>query len=167
MISGSTCHWGESHLLCSPRYIHYGVFQFLFCSKCITGVWKGISMPGWSPEIANEFIRLAVSRCRPLDQLQIQSLVYIAHGWSLALHDQPLTGDRPEALDFGPTYKRLADALSRHGRTTITEPILRREAFGNDAIESDQTAWSDLEAIELEMVRETFHRFGSFCLKNS
>jgi len=37
-------------------------------------------MVAWSPEIANEFIRLARAEARLLDQMQLQELVYIAHG---------------------------------------------------------------------------------------
>lgn len=33
-------------------------------------------MPAWSPEIANEFIRLAAAQGQPLDQMQLQKLVY-------------------------------------------------------------------------------------------
>jgi uncharacterized phage-associated protein len=76
---------------------------------------KENSMPAWSPEIANEFIRLAAADGRTFDQLQLHALVYIAHGWHLALNGEPLTGDRPEAWDFGPMYRRLADALAAYG----------------------------------------------------
>lgn len=42
-------------------------------------------MPAWSPEIANEFIRWGTSDNRWFDQLQLQGLVYLAHGWCLAI----------------------------------------------------------------------------------
>ena len=54
-------------------------------------------MPAWSTQIADEFIALASQDGRALDQLQLEKLVYIAHGWCLAATGQPLTGDRPEA----------------------------------------------------------------------
>lgn len=86
-------------------------------------------MPAWSPEIANDFIGMAKTVGRPLDQLQLQALVYIAHGWCLAFLDQPLTGDRPEAWEYGPVYRRLANALAGYGREAITRQILKAEAF--------------------------------------
>lgn len=36
-------------------------------------------MPAWSSEIANDFIRLAAKNGRPLNQMQLQELIYIAH----------------------------------------------------------------------------------------
>ena len=54
-------------------------------------------MAAWSPEIANDFIRLAATDGRAFDQIQLQKLVYIAHGLCLARYGKPLTYDRPEA----------------------------------------------------------------------
>jgi len=59
-------------------------------------------MPGWSTEIATVFIRRGLEHGRAFDQMQLQKLIYIAHGWSLAATGEPLTGDRPEAWDLGP-----------------------------------------------------------------
>ena len=51
-------------------------------------------MPNHRPEaVANRFLELAGDE--GLTQLQIQKLVYIAHGWTLALYDQPLTRELP------------------------------------------------------------------------
>lgn len=76
-------------------------------------------MPAWSTEIANEFIGMAAGDGDAFTQMHLQELVYIAHGWCLALTGQPLTGDRPEALEHGPEYRRLAEALIKCG----TEPV--------------------------------------------
>jgi len=78
-------------------------------------------VPAWSIEIADHFIELAAADNRTFDQVQLQKLVYIAHGWGLALTGLPLTGDRPEAREFGPVYKRLADTLEMFG----LDPVIR------------------------------------------
>lgn len=119
-------------------------------------------MPGWSPEIANEFIALSCADGRPLDQLRLQALVYIAHGWCLALHNQPLTGDRPEACNFGPVYARLSSALSGYGRTEVTRPISQSEAFGSTASEPEKPAWSELDEFEIELIGEIYQRYALF-----
>ena len=80
-------------------------------------------MPAWSPEIANEIIRVAAADSQAFDQIKLQKLVYIAHGWTLAMTGDPLTGDRPEAWHFGPMYRRLADALAACGRRPVTRFI--------------------------------------------
>ncbi len=119
-------------------------------------------MPGWSPEIANEFVLLSLERGRPLDQLQLQALVYIAHGWCLATQGQPLTGDRPEASPFGPVYARLATALSAYGRAKILRLIRRGEAFGEDTPGTDCPARSDLDGVEVELIKTVDHNYGAF-----
>lgn len=120
-------------------------------------------MPAWSPEIANDFISLAAEEGRALDQLQLQGLVYIAHGWCLALLGQPLTGDRPEAWEFGPMYRRLADALVRYGRGPVIQEIPRPEALANMSPGSaDGPARSDLEQSENDLIAEIYQNYGSF-----
>lgn len=76
---------------------------------------RGGFVPGWSTEIANEFIKMAAAEGKALTQMHLQELVYIAHGWCLAIKGQPLTGDRPEAMEHGPEYRLLANALARCG----------------------------------------------------
>lgn len=88
-------------------------------------------MPAWSIEVANELVRMAAADGRQLNQMQLQDLVYIAHGWCLALTGEPLTGDRPEALEHGPEYRRLAIALEHFG----VDPVLQR----SKATESGRT----------------------------
>ena len=80
-------------------------------------------MTAWSAEIANEFIRRAAAEKRALTQMQLQKLVYIAHGWNLAINGEKLTHDDPQAWDYGPVYRDLWEALdaevNRH-KTTWT-----------------------------------------------
>ncbi len=80
-------------------------------------------MPAWSPAIANAFIRMAAAEGKAFDQMHLQELVYIAQGWCLALTGQPLTGDRPEAFEHGPEYRRLAHALVNCGVDPVRAEI--------------------------------------------
>lgn len=120
-------------------------------------------MPAWSPEIANEFIKLAAKDERTLDQAQLQKLVYIAHGWCLADFGEPLTGDRPEAWEFGPVYKRLADALAHYGREGVGREITISEIYG-EASKSERVSLArvDLEPIELTTIRRVYRVYGHF-----
>jgi len=75
----------------------------------------------WSTQFANRFISLATSE--PLTHMQIQKLVYISHGWSLALKNQKLTIDSPEAWRYGPVYRLVWDNLKYAGEYPITKEI--------------------------------------------
>lgn len=119
-------------------------------------------MPAWSPEIANEFIKLARADSRELDQMQLQKLVYVAHGWCLALDGEPLTGDRPEAWEFGPVYRRLADALVQYGCDPVTREILQSEAFPQlGAACHDRPAQGDLTRSETETITHVYQNYGT------
>lgn len=80
-------------------------------------------MANHSTAIANEFIRRAKKDGKQLTHMQLQKLVYIAHGWSLAVTGSPLTEDSPEAWDYGPVYPELWEALKMYGSAPVTRPI--------------------------------------------
>lgn len=119
-------------------------------------------MPGWSPEIANEFIRLGARKGHLLNQVQLQGLIYVAHGRALALFDQPLTGDRPEAWDFGPVYRRLADALRSFGLDIVDREILTCEVYRQWAgPEAQMPASAELDQDELELIAAVYRDFAA------
>jgi uncharacterized phage-associated protein len=136
--------------------------KFLFCSKGLTVLAEEQSVPGWSTEIANELIRMAAASGRPLNQLQLQELVYIAHGWCLALTGQPLTGDRPEALEHGPEYRRLAQAFERSGTDPVTREI---EIVKPDQIQSEtESILQDARVLsrqEIAILERTYAEYAS------
>jgi len=117
-------------------------------------------MPAWSPEIANEFIRLAANDGRAFDQIQLQKLVYIAHGWRLAISGQPLTGDRPEAWEFGPVYRRLADALAPFGVDPVAHELSCWDPFERTAISTSNV--STLDEDERDVIVRIYHDYGKF-----
>ena len=117
-------------------------------------------MPAWSPEVANEFIGLAAEEGRQLDQAQLQKLVYIAHGWCLATTGQPLTGDRPEAWDFGPVYRRLAEALTRCGMNPVNGKIANQPPIGISL--GDWKSTSDLDALERDVIARVYQDYSGF-----
>lgn len=54
--------------------------------------------------VANEF---AAKSAAVLPQMKLQKLVYIAHGWNLAINHAPLISDRIEAWDGGPVIRTI------------------------------------------------------------
>lgn len=62
-------------------------------------------MPTTPQAIANYFIEKADPE--GINHLKCQKLVIIAHGWHLALADEPLINDCVEAWQYGPTIQSL------------------------------------------------------------
>lgn len=100
-------------------------------------------MPHWSLAVANRFLEMARKNKRELTPMHLQKLVYIAHGWSLAINGHPLTRDRIEAWPWGPVYPDLYDALKRYGPNSV-----------NDMIHENN--WAIFEHIKGDIVREDF-----------
>ena len=69
--------------------------------------------------VANEFLRLAEEDGRALTPLQIIKLVYIAHGWMLALYQRPLITDRIEAWKYGPVIPQLYHDMKGYGASSV------------------------------------------------
>lgn len=117
-------------------------------------------MPAWSHEIADELIELALADGKAFNQMHLQELVYIAHGWCLAITGQPLTGDRPEALEHGPEYRRLADAFARWGIQPITSQI-ELPAQHSNVSKTDATSGAhELFPLERDILRRVYAEYG-------
>lgn len=115
-------------------------------------------MPHSSLAIANEFIRRAD---RPLTHMQLQKLVYLAHGWSLGALHAPLIEDDVEAWDFGPVIRRLYDALRCYGRGPVQRPI----NWGDDTPFRDddgEEAFAQLTPDENAVIDLVWRKYGAF-----
>jgi uncharacterized phage-associated protein len=73
--------------------------------------------------VANEFLRQVRERGGKLTNMQLQKLVYIAHGYSLAILHRPLIKQPIEAWRFGPVVHDLYYSLRQYGAGFVTEPI--------------------------------------------
>jgi len=73
--------------------------------------------------VANEFLKVAASNGRVLTNMQLQKLVYIAHGYSLAILDKPLIRQRVEAWRYGPVIEVLYHAFRQYGSSVVKRPV--------------------------------------------
>lgn len=73
--------------------------------------------------VANQFLRLARANGRVLTNMQLQKLVYIAHGYSLAILHKPLIRQSAQAWRYGPVIPDLYQALRQYGAGVVTKPI--------------------------------------------
>ncbi|MEO5805068.1 Panacea domain-containing protein [Devosia sp.] len=67
-------------------------------------------MPGHQAQaIANEFIKLWKQEHPGINpnQTWLQKMVHIANGWNLAVNEQPLVNQPPEAWDNGPVFRSI------------------------------------------------------------
>ncbi|MDP2009167.1 MAG: DUF4065 domain-containing protein [Phenylobacterium sp.] len=76
-----------------------------------------------SRTVANRFLTLAAAQGRTLTQMQLQKLVYIAHGWKLALAGAPLIRDEVQAWQYGPVIPRLYNTVREFRDRPVSGPI--------------------------------------------
>ena len=74
-------------------------------------------------QVANEFIRLARERGRPLTQVHIQKLIYLAHARMLVLHRTPLIGQSFQAWELGPVVRDVYRVLKHNNAEPILDEI--------------------------------------------
>jgi uncharacterized phage-associated protein len=74
--------------------------------------------------VADEILKIAKRRGKSLTPMQLMKLVYIAHGWSLAILNRDLFSDRIEAWKYGPVIPTLYQATKRFGRAAIPHDLI-------------------------------------------
>ena len=70
--------------------------------------------------VANYFLDKAKNAHRPLTPMKLQKLVYIAHGWHLALFDASLIRERVQAWRWGPVIEDLYHEFKEFAKQPIT-----------------------------------------------
>jgi uncharacterized phage-associated protein len=107
--------------------------------------------------VANELLDLARRDGEILDPMKIQKLVYLAHGWNLALHGSPLIKQDVEAWPYGPVIRSLYDQFKKYRASPITEKAYTPE--GTEPLDGNakrlvEAVWSKYRpysAIQLSM----------------
>lgn len=113
--------------------------------------------------IANEFISRAFAEGGKLTPMQIQKLVYLAHGWHLAITGEPLIEGTFEAWEWGPVNRPLYEALRQFG----ADPVDRLIQWGEDSPTFDNSdigppAKEILIDREGEIVDRTWKVYGKY-----
>jgi|SRR6218665_458947 len=73
----------------------------------------------YSPsQIADYFLSKSTPE-RPITPMKLNKLVYIAHGWNLAIEDCPLIDEHPEAWKYGPVIPSLYHRFKNYGNSNI------------------------------------------------
>ena len=81
--------------------------------------------------IADEILKIAKRKGLSLTPMQLMKLVYISHGWALAVLKEDLFSDRIEAWKFGPVIPGLYQATKQYGRNTIPLDLIDEGSKSN------------------------------------
>ena len=101
--------------------------------------------------VANWFVARAYQDGRSLTIMQLTKLVYVAHGWHLALYGKPLIKNRIEAWKYGPVIPAVYNVFRQQG-IDIT----------GGAVDSDGNAFrEEFTAQELDLLEQVWQIYGS------
>jgi uncharacterized phage-associated protein len=112
-------------------------------------LYENVPMATSARAVANEFLRLAEEDGRALTPLQIIKLVYIAHGWMLALYQRPLIIDRIEAWKYGPVIPKLYHDMKAYGAGSV--PGQLPDTFPHS---------KPLDAQERDLISQVYNIYG-------
>lgn len=114
--------------------------------------------------VANYFIEKAAQEDSSVTPMQLLKLVYIAHGWNLAVNDEPLISDPIEAWKYGPVIPRVYHAFKKFGRHKVQSFALKSDAaavfFPEDI--DDEPIQSDFDEKERQLVDIVWDLYKKF-----
>ena len=114
-----------------------------------------------SKAVANWWIdRFSRSGGRRLTQLQLNKLVYIAHGWHLAMDERSdgLIAETIVAWKHGPVVPSLRDEFREFGSRPITSPA--SDWIGGDDVFIPKLADYDVQSWEKRALEWVYDRYG-------
>lgn len=100
--------------------------------------------------IADEILRQSKAKGISITPMKLMKLVYIAHGWYLAIKGEPLFSERIEAWKYGPVIPDLYHDTKQFGRNPIPPQIID-DGFVNGV--DDETK---------EFIDDVLSRYGDY-----
>ena len=95
--------------------------------------------------VATHFLDLAMQDNKQLTNMQLNKLVYFAHGWMLGLHGESLIKDTIQAWKYGPV---------------IPSVYKKYKQYGNQPIKVSSTKARKIEEKPLSIIKQTFAIYG-------
>lgn len=120
-------------------------------------------MPYNSIAVANRFIDLAARDSKTLTNMQLQKLVFLANGLSLALLDRPITYHNIHAWQWGPVLPQLYKSFSRFGSNKISEQAVCSEKTPETGEDDEviQSVWKNFGQMTGPQLSALTHESGS------
>ncbi|EGQ8476337.1 DUF4065 domain-containing protein [Vibrio cholerae] len=104
----------------------------MLCNKCRCSVMHN------ALDVAYKILQLAKEKGITLSNLQLQKLVYIAHGYMLGWKSKPLVSDDIQAWKYGPVIHSIYGQFKEYGSNKIPvdgiENVSISEEFTEDEI---------------------------------
>lgn len=93
-----------------------------------------MSNPYDSRHVANVIIDTANEMGREVSIMRLLKLAYMAHGWNLALHKEPLVNDYVQAWRYGPVIPSIYFSFRPHGIYNLPRIELPHEPETEDYV---------------------------------
>lgn len=116
--------------------------------------------------IANAFLEMAERDAKTLTNMQLQKLVYIAHGFNLALFGDSLIYHNIHAWEWGPVIPKLYKPLRKYGAGIVTDKLQIPDdeqpvAPGSREMSTIKNVWSAYGKFSGSKLSSMTHREGS------
>lgn len=114
--------------------------------------------------VANAFLDLAQREGKSLTNMQLQKLVYIAHGYFLARQNRPLFYNNIHAFEWGPVIPNLYKLLRQYGAGEVAEFIATDEqpiVPESEEMDVIREVWDDYKEMSGLELSDLTHRQGS------
>lgn len=105
-----------------------------------------------SMDIASYFVNKGIKEGRPISPMKVQKLVYMAHGWNLAMREEPLIEESVQAWSYGPVIPNIYYELKKYGNSDISDEFSSKIHLDSETLEILDfvwTAYSKYSAIHL------------------
>jgi len=112
-------------------------------------------------DVARRLIYLAESQSKTLTNMQLQKLVYIAHGLHLAFHDEELLDEEINAWKHGPVIPDVYYEFRQYLDRNIPASEGAKGSFTDNEIDTIRTAYNNFGKFNGWTLREITHKKGS------
>ena len=101
--------------------------------------------------VANAFLDLANKAGKPMTNMQLQKLVFLAQGYSLAMLNRPMHVNNTHAWQWGPVIPILYKKLQKYGNGLVSEFIPLGVVEEGELDEQDKA-----------LIEDVFNAYGSW-----
>lgn len=112
--------------------------------------------------VANEFIRQAVAANISLSPMKLQKLIYLAHGWRLAIKNEPLVDETFQAWDYGPVLPSVYHEFKCFGKSPVDLEARRAYVCNGENIILPIRLTEEGEEDVRELVRKILDVYGDW-----